>query len=82
MNKAVKIDAMQCTCEVCGHEWVSTGKQLPECCANPKCRSRQWNGKKRLVKSHVNEIKFPAPRKGGRPKTITLIDVREGPCQD
>lgn len=75
MIEAVQIDATQCTCEVCGYEWVSTGKQLPECCA--KCRSRKWNGVKQAVKSHVHEIKLPSPRRGGRPRTITLVDVRE-----
>jgi len=66
-----EIKAMLCTCDVCGHSWKSFCTQPPTWCPNPECRSREWNGKK--YRKHGSEIKLPAPRKGGRPKTIAVL---------
>ena len=77
MVRDITITAKECQCEKCGHEWVHIGDGTPKNCAYKPCRSREWNGKKKHVQSHTNEIKFPAPRKGGRPKTITLFDREE-----
>ena len=30
-------------CYRCGHEWQARKEQLPEVCANPKCKSRYWS---------------------------------------
>jgi tRNA(Ile2) C34 agmatinyltransferase TiaS len=65
----ITIPALLCKCEKCGHEWESVGDEPPTNCR--KCRSREWNGKKRL--SHTREIRFPAPRKGGRPRVVNVI---------
>lgn len=69
------IPAKLCTCDICHYQWVSIAAKLPECCRNILCRSREWNGK--TLKSHAHEIKLPAPRKPGRPKTITLLEDEE-----
>jgi hypothetical protein len=66
---------LDCTCDKCGYAWVVLGRTPPANCANKDCRSREWNGKKQ--RSHAKEIKLPAPRKGGRPRTITLFDYTE-----
>jgi hypothetical protein len=72
----VKLPAKECTCDICGYQWVSLATiQPPECCRSLACRSREWNGKK--MPSYAKVIKLPAPRKGGRPKTITLLDEDE-----
>jgi hypothetical protein len=71
MIRSITIAANECTCNKCHHKWVSIGKTPPQNCQNKKCRSRAWNGKKQP--SHVDEIKLPRPRKGGRPRIITLI---------
>jgi hypothetical protein len=72
----VTIPAKLCKCDVCGHEWTHAGK-LPTNCHNRQCRSREWNGKKR--RSRAEEIKLPAPRTGGRPKTKPFFDYSEDP---
>ena len=40
MYKKIKIDAYDCMCERCGHEWLAYTK-LPIACAN--CKTRSWN---------------------------------------
>jgi hypothetical protein len=60
MIRETTIPATECRCEVCGHEWTQTDGKIPTHCR--KCRSREWNGKKQFVQSHVHEIKLPAPR--------------------
>jgi hypothetical protein len=60
------ITAMRCTCDRCGNSWVSFKDTPPLRC--PNCQSREWNGVKLYLRSHVNEIRLPAPRTGGRPK--------------
>jgi hypothetical protein len=68
--------AKQCTCDRCGWTWISLAKRTPEECPSRACRTKQWNGQK--VRSHVHEIKFPAPRKsgikGGHPITVSTTD--------
>jgi len=72
------VQAQQCVCDKCDHEWIIPAEATPPVnCANQKCRTREWNGKKQQIRSHRNEIKFPAPRTGGRPKTITGFDYSE-----
>ena len=61
-----EITVMRCRCDRCGNSWTSEREEPPRRC--PGCQSREWNGKKQLVRSHVNEISFPAPRTQGRPK--------------
>jgi hypothetical protein len=74
--RKIKIPAFDCTCLVCGHRWVSIAPQPPISCGSPKCRSRQWNGVKKKP-ARVPKIKLPAPRKKGRPRTITAMGVYE-----
>jgi hypothetical protein len=66
------ITVKECTCDVCGYHWTSTAPTPPRWCANKDCRSREWNGRK--LPSLTDEIKLPAPRKAGRPKTATFFD--------
>ena len=73
----ITIPATLCQCDKCGHSWTSYGDAPPKNCRNQKCRSREWNGKKLLLQSHVNEIKLPSPRKGGRPKNKPVFDYSE-----
>jgi hypothetical protein len=75
MIRDITIPAKHCVCDLCGYRWVSTAAEPPKWCGNPKCRSREWNGKKQ--RSHRMEITLPAPRKPGRPKTITLVETGE-----
>jgi hypothetical protein len=63
----VVVPAKSLICDQCQHGWLSITRYLPEKC--PACRTRAWNGKK--MPSYVNQIALPAPRKPGRPKTIT-----------
>lgn len=69
------ITVKECVCDRCGHTWISLGDKQTDCCPNRKCRTREWDGLK--LRPHVNEIKFPAPRKGGRPKTIAFVEGDE-----
>jgi hypothetical protein len=77
MIEDTTIPAKLCKCEKCGHEWTQTDGKLPQHCRNQDCKSREWNGKKKQLQSHIHEIKLPAPRKGGRPNTVTLLDDGE-----
>jgi hypothetical protein len=61
--------AKLCTCEKCGFSWILYESDPPIHCQNKTCQSREWNGVKRLTPSHTDEIKFPAVRSPGRPKT-------------
>jgi hypothetical protein len=67
MTTDTTIPAKLCKCDVCGHEWTQVGK-LPIHCRNKQCQTREWNGKKPHGRSHIHEIKLPAPRTSGRPK--------------
>lgn len=31
-----------CTCQRCGHAWVSLRPSLPITCPAPKCKARNW----------------------------------------
>lgn len=54
----VMVPGKELKCQECLFVWVSIAKDLPECCPNKKCRSREWNGKKRRVRA---KIVFPKP---------------------
>jgi len=41
--KTVQVEANQCGCEICSHEWISL--VIPSAC--PNCHSRRWNGRKK-----------------------------------
>lgn len=76
MIRDTTVPAKECKCDKCGHMWkVYDGGKLPTWCRS--CRSREWNGKKQQVQSHVHEIKLPAPRTGGRPKTVARTALFE-----
>jgi hypothetical protein len=47
-------------CDACTWDWISIAKKKPDCCPNPDCRSREWNGKKRRVRA---KIVLPKPPK-------------------
>ena len=68
----VVVPGRLCNAEQCHRPWLSILKHLPERCPRRDCRSRQWNGAKQ--RSHVNEIKLPAPRRPGRPKSGAEAD--------
>lgn len=74
------VPARLCTCDKCGYSWVLYEGNPPIRCASKTCRTREWNGKKQQVRSHVNEIKLPAPRSGGRPKIY--VGGGDGICLD
>lgn len=65
MIRKTRIPAWECRCEVCNwpHDrkkpWYSVGQKLPDCCPNPECRSREWNGKK--SKTIKPNIALPKP---------------------
>lgn len=61
MIRQTRIPAIVCTCEECGHWWYSIAKKLPEACANLKCRSRKWNGKKKRIAKP--KIELPKPKR-------------------
>lgn len=63
MIRRTRIPAIRCQCEVCGHVWYSIARKLPESCANLKCRSREWNGKKKRVTKPKVRIELPKPAK-------------------
>jgi hypothetical protein len=75
MIRDITIPVKLCECNLCAYSWLSLALKPPESCRNRHCRSREWNGKKRV--SHIDEIKLPPPRKAGRPKTITMFDGDE-----
>ncbi len=75
MIERIKVPAYDCTCDVCGYRWVSTGIEEPRECQRKSCRSKGWNGYKKP--SHVKEIKMPSPRKRGRRRTVGLIDISD-----
>lgn len=73
MKRPIQLTAYACKCNICGYEWVSNTD--PQCCQNRKCRSKLWDGRKK--RSHVKEIRLPAPRKRGRPRTVALLSGRD-----
>lgn len=61
-------------CDACGwpdvegrkhpKPWVSIGDRLPDACPNRKCRSREWDGKKKKRKPAVKpKITLPKPNR-------------------
>jgi hypothetical protein len=74
MIEHVRIPVNHCLCEVCLSEFILLSDQLPKFCRNLTCRSLNWNGKKQLRRSHVNEIVLPSPRTSGRPQTYATLD--------
>jgi hypothetical protein len=74
MIEDMTVPAKLYACEKCLTEWLSLTVQAPQFCRNLACRSRNWNGKKQLRRSHVNEILLPPPRTSGRPKTYATLD--------
>ena len=64
MITIVTLSAKQCTCDCCSHVWLTFSPNEPQAC--PACRSKTWNG----VKPRPIAIKFPGPRKPGRPRTM------------
>jgi len=47
MVEAIITRAWSCTCEHCGHVWISLSQFPPRSCTHKGCRSRAWNGTKR-----------------------------------
>ena len=59
--REVMVPGKELQCEVCmAPPWISIARELPECCPNRECRSREWNGKK---KRSSGKIKLPKPTK-------------------
>lgn len=52
MIRVVKGSINKCTCDECGHKWDTL--KVPGQC--PKCRSREWNGKKRTGRPPRGEM--------------------------
>jgi len=60
----VQMPAKHLQCEECAYDWYSIAKRLPDSCANPKCRSRQWNGvKKKRKPAPKPKITLPKPNR-------------------
>lgn len=41
------IQVNECTCERCGHEWITRSNCAPTTC--PKCKSPYWNKPRRTL---------------------------------
>jgi hypothetical protein len=50
----VKITRWRCVCERCGTEWISRTEDLPETCANSKCRSPYWSKPRKKSLANAN----------------------------
>lgn len=46
MVKKVKVDALHCVCDECGHPWETLAKTPPRICAS--CKSPAWNGRRKV----------------------------------
>ena len=58
----VMVPGKELQCEVCmAPPWISIARELPECCPNRECRSREWNGKKKRVRKPKTRIELPKP---------------------
>ena len=62
------IPALLVACNDCGQRFISLTDDLSISC--PECGSADWNKPPQRTRSRAHEIKFPAPRKGGRPKVM------------
>jgi hypothetical protein len=60
MIKKVQAPALKCTCELCKYSWLTLATNPPGIC--PKCRSREWNGKKRTGRPPSGELLATMPR--------------------
>ena len=40
-----EITVMKCTCERCGHGWITRSQEIPKVC--PKCKNPYWNTPKK-----------------------------------
>jgi hypothetical protein len=63
MIKDINVPAKACTCNVCGYFWVSVANKIPDTCRNKACRSREWNGKKKRVRTKKAKIELPKPKR-------------------
>ena len=60
----VMVPGKELLCDVCKWTWVTISQRLPAFCANPKCHSREWNGKKQKRKPRrAPTIELPKPQK-------------------
>lgn len=46
MIATIRIKALDCKCDICGHAWVSLAQLPPAACSI--CKSRSWNGEKTI----------------------------------
>ncbi len=61
-----KIEVRALTCDQCGHNWTTLAKTGPKDC--PRCRSREWNGKKRNGRPPSQSVALEMPK----PKRMPL----------
>lgn len=55
-SKEVMVPALDCTCERCGHTWVTRRNQLPANCPKQGCKTPYWNKPRRsAIKAAVAE---------------------------
>jgi hypothetical protein len=60
----VLIPGKSLRCDVCKYTWASIASRLPDACANPDCRSREWNGKKKKRRPAPKpKIVLPKPQR-------------------
>ena len=60
----VMVPGKHLKCDVCAYKWYSISARLPDCCANPDCRSREWNGKKQKRRPRrLPSVALPKPTK-------------------
>ena len=52
----MKIKITKLVCKRCGYSWFPRTLELPDVCANKKCKSKYWN----------KEIKFPTISKASK----------------
>ena len=61
----VMVKGKELKCDVCGWPWVTVASKLPECCPNRDCRSREWNGKKKRIRTPKIALPKPNRIRGG-----------------
>lgn len=62
MIEEVRVTATHCVCDLCGHDWLTLAKRLPEKC--PVCYQRKWNGGRKLGRPKVDcPLEIPKPQR-------------------
>lgn len=72
MLSIVKQPVHNCVCDACGHAWKSL--VLPAACQNRACKSKAWNGARKIGRPVKMDKGVPTVHVGKRPHGLEHYD--------